>query len=234
MTIRRIAIAVLVVATACAGDGDDPDAIAPASTGPSTTEAPPATNPPTTTNPTTTTVATTTTTTSTTSTTSAGTSSGTTATPATTAPACGTFSTDSVSVNFPMTLSSLVGADIRTGRHDCFDRVVVELGGTGELPGYRVAYADDPIRLSPSDLEVEIAGDATLVLSAGSWMTTMEGDGYDGPHQIVPDGPSAILELRLVENFEGMFAWAIGVDHSRPFRVSTLPDPPRIVVDIAT
>jgi hypothetical protein len=139
-----------------------------------------------------------------------------------------------VSVDFPMGMSSLVGREIRTGAHPCFERVVLELQGTGEMPGYRVQYVDDPVKLSPSDMEVDIAGDATLVLSVAAWMTTMEGEGYDGPDQIVPTNVEHIEELRLIENFEGMHQWAIGLDRERPFSVTTLNDPPRIVVDIAS
>jgi hypothetical protein len=112
--------------------------------------------------------------------------------------------------------------------------VVLELQGTGEMPGYRVQYVDDPVKLSPSDMEVDIAGEATLVLSVAVWMTTMEGEGYDGPVQIIPTNVEHIDELRLIENFEGMHQWAIGLDRERPFSVSTLSDPPRIVVDIAS
>jgi hypothetical protein len=138
-----------------------------------------------------------------------------------------------ISVGFPNTLSSLIGRDIRTGGHSCFERIVLELQGDGTMPGYRVQYVDDPVRLSPSDLEVDIAGEATLVLSVGAWMTTMEGDGYQGPDQIEPSNVVAIQELRLIENFEGMHQWAIGLDQVRPFTVTTLSDPPRIVVDVA-
>ena len=142
--------------------------------------------------------------------------------------------TESISVGFPQTLSSLSGQDIRTGAHACFERLVLELQGEGALPGYRVEYVEDPVKLSPSDLPVEIAGDATLVLSVGAWMTTMEGVGYDGPTQIEPTNVEHIRELRLIENFEGMHQWAIGLDERRAFEVTTLLDPPRIVVDIAT
>ena len=144
-----------------------------------------------------------------------------------------TFGVDRVSENFPQLLSGLVGRDIRTGAHPCFERVVIELQGPGDLPGYRVEYVPDPVRLSPSDLIVEIAGDATLVVSLGAWMSNTEGEGYAGPRQIVPTNVQHIAELRLIENFEGMSMWAIGLDEQRGFRVSTLLEPPRIVVDIA-
>jgi hypothetical protein len=155
------------------------------------------------------------------------------ATEPTTEPCQAPTSTETVSVGFPNTLSSLVGSEIRTGSHTCFERVVLELQGDGTMPGYRVQYVDDPVRLSPSDLEVDIAGDATLVLSVGAWMTTMDGGGYQGPDQIIPSNVADILELRLVENFEGMHQWAIGLDQERAFTVTTLSGPPRIVIDIA-
>lgn len=142
--------------------------------------------------------------------------------------------TEPISVGFPETLSSLSGHEIRTGSHPCFERVVLELEGSGDLPGYRVEYVDDPVRLSPSDLTVDVAGDATLVLSVGAWMTTMEGQGYNGPEQIEPTNVEHIYELHLIENFEGMHQWAIGLDEPRAFDVTTLLDPPRIVIDIAT
>jgi hypothetical protein len=150
--------------------------------------------------------------------------------------ACGDAftSTEPVTDGYPQRMSGLVGHDIRTGAHPCFERVVLELEGTGELPGYRVEYVDDPVLLSPSDQTVDIAGDATLVLSVASWMTSMEGDGYDGPTDITPTNVEHVLQLRMIENFEGLSAWAIGLDEQRPFVVSVLDDPPRIVIDIAT
>jgi hypothetical protein len=142
--------------------------------------------------------------------------------------------TATVEDGYPSRMSALVGRDIRTGGHGCFERVVLELEGDGGLPGYRVGYVDDPVRLSPSDLVVDIAGEATLMLSVASWMTNMDGDGYSGPTDITPTNVGHILELRLVENFEGMHAWAIGLDRRRDFAVSTLADPPRIVIDVAS
>ena len=155
--------------------------------------------------------------------------------PDTTTEACPEItSADPVDVAFPMRMSSLVGAGIRTGAHPCFERIVLELGGEGEMPGYLVAYEADPIKLGPSDQTVEIAGDATLVLRLAAWMTTMEGEGYHGPTVIVPTNVDHVVELRMLENFEGMCAWAIGLDEQRPFTIGTLAAPPRIVVDIAT
>ena len=134
---------------------------------------------------------------------------------------------------FPERMSSLVGSDIRTGAHDCFERVVIEFGGSGELPGYWVRYESDPILQSPSGQPVDVAGDATLVVSVAAWMPDTEGNGYSGPTQIFPTNVTNIVELRQIENFEGMHQWAIGLDRERDFAVMTLTDPVRIVIDIA-
>jgi hypothetical protein len=141
--------------------------------------------------------------------------------------------TNPVNDGFPNRLSTLVGTDIRTGGHECFERVVLELGGSGELPGYQVRYEPDPILDSPRGEPVDIAGDATLVLSVGAWMPDIEGNGYQGPREFVPTNVVNIRELEQIENFEGQNAWAIGLDRQRDFTVSTLSDPVRIVIDIA-
>jgi hypothetical protein len=166
-------------------------------------------------------------------------------TPATTAPAttvqatlpadCTTgFGTAAVSLDYPNRLSGLVGADIRTGDHDCYERVVVELTGSGDFPGYRVEYQDDPITLGESEEPIDLLGDANLMIRMGMWMQNMEGAGYAGPTDVRPTNVDAIAQLYLVENWEGMTIWGVGLDREHPFRVDVLSDPPRLVVDIQT
>jgi len=230
-----VAVTVLVALSmaSCTGDSSteppatepvatDPPATEPVATDPPTTE-PPATEPPATEPPTTEPSAT-----APLATDPPGTE------PPATEPCDAPTGSVTVEDGFPFQMSSLVGSDIRTGEHPCFERVVLELQGEGELPGYRVEYVPDPVRLSPSDLPVELAGDATLVLSVASWMTDTEGNGYQGPTQFFPTGLTHIMELLLIENFEGLHAWAIGIDEQRDFTVTTLTEPPRIVIDVAS
>ena len=67
---------------------------------------------------------------------------------------------------------SLVGVtDIRLGRHDGFDRVVVEVGGEG-TPGWEVRYVDAPSSQG-SGAGVAVAGEAVL-------QVTLTGTGYPG------------------------------------------------------
>lgn len=134
----------------------------------------------------------------------------------------------------PLAMSGLVGADIRAGAHPCFDRVVIELGGDGTFPGWWVEYVQDPVTLGESNETAFIAGAATLEVRMGMWMQSMEGVGYSGPTDIFPTVVDHIEEMRLTENWEGVTRWAIGVDETRPFTVSVLQGPPRLVIDILT
>ena len=156
------------------------------------------------------------------------------ATTAPTVPCAPTGDTYAKESEDPLAMSGLFGKDIRTGRHACFERVVIELQGSGDFPGWTVEYQDDPVVLEESNETVFLSGDATIVARFGAWMQTMESEGYSGPRDVFPTNVSDILELRLVENWEGVTRWAIGVDKERPFTVTQLTDPPRLVIDIDT
>ena len=39
-------------------------------------------------------------------------------------------------------------------------------------------------------------------------------------------------ELQLVEDFEALVVWVVGVDRPRPFNVFQLDDPDRLVIDV--
>lgn len=176
----------------------------------------------------------------------------TTAAPATTSPpstvdtttttteACARFGgTAEVRVKFPDFLSPLIGKDIRTGMETCLERIVIELQTSSiptapGFPGYYVRYATGPIKESPSDLPVTISGSDVLLVSLGSWMNFQGTAGYSGPNQIFPSNTDHIQELRLIENFEGMTTWAIGLDDELPFRVLELSNPPRLVIELST
>jgi hypothetical protein len=155
--------------------------------------------------------------------------------PAPTTVACPTLTdTDVTSEGFPGRLSGLVGADVRAGADACHERVVFELQGTGEFPGWRVRYQEPPVIDDPRGEPVEVAGSAFIVVTIESWMTNMDGEGYVGPTRITPTNVSHIKELVLLGNFESVTTWAIGVDQQRAFAVSTLASPPRLVIDLAT
>ena len=176
---------------------------------------------------TTTTIPPTTSSSSTTSTTSTSTTTTTTTVPC---PALGDTATKQSAD--PLQLSFLLGADIRTGDDACHERIVIELQGDGQFPGWTVAYVPGPVTLGESNETVEIAGNAILLVRMGMWMQDMEFHGYTGPTQIFPTNVDHIREMRMVDNWEGVSVWAIGLDEQYPFTVDVYDGPPRLVIDI--
>ncbi len=122
--------------------------------------------------------------------------------------------------------SSLV--DVRSGRHQGFDRVVFEF--SGPMPGYLVRYGP-PVMRNTAAFEVQADGAVGLhvsIFGGGSWL--IEG-GYRPPATIVSD-TTAVAEVVFVDDFEATMKWLVGVDQQRPFRVRTLSGPTRLVIDV--
>ncbi len=123
---------------------------------------------------------------------------------------------------------------VRFGEHPGYDRVVFDFDGD-VVPGYRVEYVPQAVQDGSGNV-VEIDGDAIL-------QVRMEGVRLPEPGEAVPGGPGtyepdedeAVKEARLEGTFEGVaLAW-IGVeDRQRDYRVFTLTDPVRLVVDVSS
>jgi hypothetical protein len=132
-------------------------------------------------------------------------------------------------------------ADVRTGQHPCFDRLVVDLAEVGDI-GYDVRYVDQ-VGAQGSGTPVPVQGGAVLQL-------VVRAPAYDesyGPTYLPPD-PARVVDvsdaptLRQVAwagSFEGQTALAVGTRARLPFRVLVLsgapgqPDGARVVVDVA-
>lgn len=125
------------------------------------------------------------------------------------------------------------GVAVRVARHPGFDRVVYEFAGSG-TPAFQVQYVQDPVA-DPSGLPVDGPGDAFLKVRVAGLGYPEASDPAPSP---VPTADLAGFVVAqsgvLVGGFEGTGQTFIGVtDGPRPFRVSTLAGPPRLVVDIA-
>ena len=133
----------------------------------------------------------------------------------------------------PSADAALTVTDIRVGHHDGYDRVVFELGGTG-TPGWRVEYVDHPVDDGKGDV-VAVDGDAYLqVMISGSGYPMDTGvDEYAGPNPVRAADDGEVEEVLLRGVFEGYTQAFVGVDDERrPFRVFSLEDPTRVVVDV--
>lgn len=124
-------------------------------------------------------------------------------------------------------------AEIRTGRQDGYDRVVLEMGGTG-TPGWDVRYVDQA-HAQGTGAPVELAGEAVL-------QVTVTGAGYPydtgveewaGPDPLAGNGTQTVTEVAWDATFEGTSVAFVGTTGEAPFRVYALEDPTRLVVEVA-
>jgi hypothetical protein len=122
--------------------------------------------------------------------------------------------------------------DIRTGRHDGFDRVVFEMGGAG-VPGWDVRYVGAASSQGSGE-PIAVAGEAVL-------QVTVTGAGYPyetgveefpGPDPLPGSGTANVTEIAFDATFEGTTVAFVGTGAESPFRVYALQDPTRVVVEI--
>ncbi len=134
--------------------------------------------------------------------------------------------------------ADLWGRTMRVGTHDCYDRWVFEFAGDGDMPGWSVTPHDSNVFLGdPSGEDIEpLAGNASLEVRFAAWPdgTPLGEDPFEDELQIVTSGFPAIKEARILSGFEGMTQAGIGLDRARPYRVTWLPDPGRLVIDVYT
>jgi hypothetical protein len=109
--------------------------------------------------------------------------------------------------------------------------VVFDFAGTAG-PRWEVGEATPPFA-GPSGIPVEISGTAFVrVRLAGVDAHTAAGEVTVGPDPIRPGGMTALRQIQLVEDFEGVVIVVLGLDTARPFRAFNLARPPRLVVDV--
>lgn len=128
--------------------------------------------------------------------------------------------------------------DFRAGRHDCFDRLVVDLNY--KVKGYSVRYVD-VVRSPGSGFAVPLSGAADLQI-------TVLAPAYDdngrltynppaNPRQLVNvSGYTTFRQVAMAGSFEGETTLGLGVRARLPMRVLVLDGPgngSRLVIDVA-
>ncbi|WP_329303504.1 hypothetical protein OG410_39130 [Streptomyces sp. NBC_00659] len=128
--------------------------------------------------------------------------------------------------------------DIRTGQHDCYDRMVFDVPTAGTTPiGYTVHYVDAFIQ-DPSGIRIPVSGGAILeiLVSAPSYdletgTATYPGRGGQPLPGVNLTGYRTFRDAKFGASFEGVTQVGLGLRARLPFRVTQLSD--RLVIDVA-
>lgn len=129
---------------------------------------------------------------------------------------------------------TLLLTDVRMAGHPCFDRIVFELEGVGP-PGFEVGYLENPPTEDPTGNPVGVSGSVYLEIrmqSASGFDFDANAPSYNGPTRLNPSDTMYAREAVRTGDFEAILTWVVGLDEVRDFKVSTLADPTRVVVDI--
>lgn len=113
-----------------------------------------------------------------------------------------------------------------------FDRVTFTFGAGSAQPGWQVEYVDDP-RSDGSGDPVQVAGSKTLhVIMKDAGVPNDTGVPEPAVRRFTPSGTTVVREVVLDGAFEGQYTAFIGLSSTKPFRVTRLASPPRVVVDV--
>jgi len=117
---------------------------------------------------------------------------------------------------------------LRVASQKSFDRVVIEFADG--VPSFSIKYDKPPIYDEGTMKPIELSGATPLVVTFAF---------YYGEHteiyQGFPKGKldlSVLREIKNIDSSEGVMAYAFDLQSLHPFRVSTLDNPARLVVDI--
>ncbi len=132
-----------------------------------------------------------------------------------------------------MTSATVTG--VRTARHDCFDRLVIDIAGR-PAAGYDVRYIEPPYRAEGSGTPVRLAGGAVLQIVVRAPAYDANGRATFRPQRFDSSGFRTFKDLAWGGSFEGQSSFGVGVRARLPFRVLQLDGPgngTRLVVDVA-
>jgi hypothetical protein len=130
---------------------------------------------------------------------------------------------------------------VRSGQHECFDRLVVDLGEAGGFSDYDVRYVPE-LQADGSGQLIPVRGGAVLQVVVRVPSYDEYGSTYypANPSEVVDTtGYATFRQVAWAGSFEGSTTLGIGTRARLPFRVLVLEGPPgsgqdmRLVIDVA-
>jgi len=131
--------------------------------------------------------------------------------------------------------------NIRTGAHECFDRLVVDVPGTSPANplSYRVRYmGGNAIYQAGSGTPIPVAGGDVLEITVGAtsydpstWQVVYPARAGDPLPGVDLTGYRTFVDTRFAGSFEGEAQFGLGVRARLPFQVFQLDN--RLVIDVA-
>ena len=129
--------------------------------------------------------------------------------------------------------------NVRAGRHDCYDRLVLDIRGSTSINSWQVAYVN-PVRAQGSGDPVPLRGGAFLQITVGATDHTDSGQLTYAPANrrelVNVTGYRTFRQVAWAGEQEGRCSIGLGVRARLPFRVLTRAVPGygvRVVVDVA-
>ena len=154
--------------------------------------------------------------------------------PAAAAPYCG-ISWGSAAKSAPGSTSAPI-TNVRTGRHTCYDRMVITI--RGDVAGYSVRYGTVRAEGSGRVIPLRGAADLAVVVRAPAYNSSGRATYRPAnPRELANvRGYTTFRQLAWGGSFEGYTTIGLGVRARLPFRVFTLDGPGNmslLVVDVA-
>jgi hypothetical protein len=125
---------------------------------------------------------------------------------------------------------------VRSGRHDCFDRLVIDL--TGVAPGFSVRYVNVVVSEGRGSV-VPLRGGAKLQVVVRAPAYSANGTASFRPSNsaevVNVAGYATFRQVAWAGSFEGQTTLGLGVRARLPFRAFTIQDArsSRLVLDVA-
>jgi len=121
--------------------------------------------------------------------------------------------------------------DIRSAAHEAYDRLVIVFSND-QLPRYDIQFIEEAPRACGSGHVVAVSAPHILEIRLEPSRAHDDAGASTLAHRRRDLSLPTLREYAVTCDFEAVFAMVVGMYGARPFRVSEMRDPTRIVIDI--